>query len=99
MSKSGVNSRPINDKWRVAVELKKKIIDLCWYRPFNENFDLLLRIFSLTVTLFGSSWHVSGARVNTTYRAFSKEKIIANIGVHIGLNHVNITLQGKTLTT
>lgn len=51
------------------------------------------------MTLFGSAWHVAGARVNSTYRSFSKEKIVANIGVHVGLKHVNITLQGKITYT
>lgn len=31
------------------------------------------------------------------YRAFSREKLAADIGVHIGLMHFNVTLQGEEL--
>lgn len=46
------------------------------------------------MTLFGSAWHVANASVISTYKAFSKEKIASNVGVYVGLRHVNITLQG-----
>lgn len=56
----------------------------------------LQRLFSsVSVTLFGSSWHVANSAIVSSYRAFSKEKIAADLGVHVGLRHVNITLQGR----
>lgn len=47
------------------------------------------------VSLFGSTWQVANASIVSTYKAFSKEKIRADVGVYVGLRHVNITLQGK----
>lgn len=44
------------------------------------------------MTRLGSSWHVSQTTVVTPYKAFSREKLPARIGAHIGLMHVNITL-------
>ncbi|KAG5866555.1 hypothetical protein JTB14_025255 [Gonioctena quinquepunctata] len=49
---------------------------------------------TILITVYGSSWHVSKATTVSTYRAFSTEKVVADIGVYIGLKHVNITLQG-----
>ena len=42
----------------------------------------------------GSSWHVAHQNIIAPYKAFSREKLPARIGVHIGLMHVNITLSG-----
>lgn len=47
------------------------------------------------VSIYGSAWHVTNASIESTYRAFSKEKVAADIGVYIGLQHVNVTLQGE----
>lgn len=47
------------------------------------------------VSNYGTDWHVAQATISSPYRAFSKEKISANVGVKIGLNSVNITLQGE----
>lgn len=44
--------------------------------------------------MVASSWHVGRTTISSTYRAFSKEKINATLGVFIGLKHVNITLKG-----
>jgi hypothetical protein len=41
----------------------------------------------------GSAWHTAEAEVSTAYRAFSKEKVMADLGVNIGLNCVNVTLK------
>jgi len=58
---------------------------------------------SVTLSLFvgtailvgqhGSGWHSAEAQISTAYRAFSKEKINAELGINIGLNSVNVTLQ------
>jgi len=42
----------------------------------------------------GSSWHVAHSTIVAPYKAFSREKLPAKIGAHIGLMHVNITLTG-----
>lgn len=42
----------------------------------------------------GSSWHVAKQQIVAPYKAFSREKVPARLGVHIGLMHVNITLSG-----
>ncbi|XP_075677281.1 uncharacterized protein LOC113790114 isoform X2 [Dermatophagoides pteronyssinus] len=41
----------------------------------------------------GSNWHVAKGSIAGPYRAFSKEKIYANVGVYIGLDSVNITMK------
>lgn len=41
----------------------------------------------------GSSWHVADAVIRSSYRAFSSHKIDANLGVAIGLDHANVTMQ------
>lgn len=51
---------------------------------------------TILITIFGSTWHVANTSAVCTYRAFSKEKIAADIGVYVGLKHVNITLQAST---
>ncbi|CAH1170058.1 unnamed protein product [Phaedon cochleariae] len=50
---------------------------------------------TILITVYGSAWHVSKTPAVITYRAFSKEKVIADIGVYVGLKHVNITLQAS----
>lgn len=46
-----------------------------------------------TVSGNGSEWHTGEQQIMSTYRAFSSEKIVARLGVHIGFNHVNVTLR------
>ncbi|XP_013789395.2 dual oxidase maturation factor 1-like, partial [Limulus polyphemus] len=68
----------------------------------------LTTLVSVTVSLFvgavilisnhGSDWHVAQATVSSLHRTFSKDKIDTELGVHIGLNSVNITLQTASLT-
>ncbi|GLV34719.1 moladietz [Carabus blaptoides fortunei] len=48
---------------------------------------------AILVSRYGSSWHVASTSVASSYRAFSKEKIVAELGAYVGLNHVNITLR------
>ncbi|CAL1263790.1 unnamed protein product [Larinioides sclopetarius] len=45
----------------------------------------------------GTDWHVSEASISTPYRAFSREKLFADISVRIGLNSVNVTLQANPI--
>ncbi|XP_065160807.1 dual oxidase maturation factor 1 isoform X2 [Atheta coriaria] len=63
---------------------------------FTTFFTVTLSLFTgatILVSLFGSGWHVGHASIVSSYKAFSKEKVVADIGVYVGLNHVNITLQ------
>lgn len=52
-------------------------------------------IVVVLVTRLGSAWHVAHITIIAPYKAFSREKLPARIGTHIGLMHVNITLTGK----
>ncbi|XP_066998240.1 dual oxidase maturation factor 1 isoform X2 [Anabrus simplex] len=63
---------------------------------FTTFTSVTLSLFVGTVILvarYGSSWHVAGTQIISSYRAFSREKIVAELGVFIGLGHVNITLR------
>ena len=44
---------------------------------------------------FGTCWYVASADISSPYRAFSKEKIYAKVGVKVGLQSVNITLRAN----
>lgn len=47
----------------------------------------------IMITKLGSSWHIGRTRISSTYSALSRELITADLGVYIGLDHVNITLR------
>ncbi|XP_053214210.1 dual oxidase maturation factor 2-like isoform X1 [Panonychus citri] len=51
---------------------------------------------TITVAHCGSSWHIAETSISSAYKAFSKEKIFADVGVYIGLKSVNITLKAKS---
>ena len=51
----------------------------------------------ITVARLGSAWHVAQTNILAPYKAFSREKIAAKIGAHIGLMHINVTLAGTIL--
>ncbi|KAL8197164.1 UNVERIFIED_CONTAM: hypothetical protein K2H54_014443 [Gekko kuhli] len=44
---------------------------------------------------FTSDWESGRVTANTTYKSFSPDVVYADVGVHIGLAGVNITLVGK----
>ncbi|XP_057365578.1 uncharacterized protein LOC130686459 [Daphnia carinata] len=60
---------------------------------------------SVTISLFvgavilvssnGCGWHTAEEQIISSYRAFSSEKIVARLGIHIGFNHVNVTLRSS----
>lgn len=52
----------------------------------------------IMLTKIGSGWHVATTEILSTYRAFSKELVQAQLGAYIGLAHVNITLKGLSGT-
>ncbi|GIY13229.1 dual oxidase maturation factor 1 [Caerostris extrusa] len=49
------------------------------------------------VSNYGTEWHVAQATISSHYKAFSREKIYADVAVKIGLNSVNITLQATSI--
>lgn len=62
---------------------------------------------SVTLSLFvgtailvgqhGSAWHTAEVEISSAYRAFSREKVMGTLGVHIGLNSVNVTLKAMPI--
>lgn len=48
----------------------------------------------LLVSNFGYGWYTDKVTVQTQYKAFTTEEIRADVGLHIGLRGVNITLKG-----
>jgi len=63
---------------------------------FTTFTSVTLSLFVGTAILVGqhsSSWHVAEVQISSAYRAFSREKVMGTLGVHIGLNAVNVTLK------
>ncbi|XP_021932842.1 dual oxidase maturation factor 1 isoform X2 [Zootermopsis nevadensis] len=63
---------------------------------FTTFTSVTLSLFVGTVILvakYGSGWHVACTEIVSSYRAFSREKVEAELGAYIGLGHVNITLR------
>lgn len=46
---------------------------------------------TILLGVYGSSWHVGHATIDSYYRSFSVERVKARVGVHVGLNSVNVT--------
>lgn len=64
---------------------------------FTTFTSVTLSLFVGTVILvcnYGSDWHIAETHISSSYRAFSREKILGDIGVYVGLKHVNVTLTG-----
>ncbi|KAM3926834.1 dual oxidase maturation factor 2 [Leptodactylus fuscus] len=58
---------------------------------------VIISLFIGVVTVvvnFTSDWEVGSINAVTTYKSFSNDVVNAEIGIHIGLNGVNITLKG-----
>ena len=47
----------------------------------------------ISVGQHGSAWHTAEVKIQSAYRAFSREKVMGTLGVNIGLNSVNVTLK------
>lgn len=63
---------------------------------FTTFTSVALSLFVGTAILIGqhgAGWHSAEAEISTAYRAFSRDKIHAHLGVNIGLNSVNVTLR------
>uniref|UniRef100_K7GGG1 Dual oxidase maturation factor 1 n=1 Tax=Pelodiscus sinensis TaxID=13735 RepID=K7GGG1_PELSI len=62
---------------------------------------VILSLFIGAVILsvnFSRDWETGGVRANTSYKSFSHAMVIADVGLHIGLLGVNITLVGNPVT-
>ncbi|NXH08762.1 DOXA1 factor, partial [Loxia leucoptera] len=65
---------------------------LCWF------LRLLLGLFVGAVILnvqFTRDWESGWVRANTSYKSFSPVQVSADIGLHIGLAGLNVTLRGN----
>ncbi|XP_038077762.1 dual oxidase maturation factor 1-like [Patiria miniata] len=50
--------------------------------------------FTILLSTYGQDWEVASLKsVTTAYKAFTKDEIVADIGVNIGLTNVNVTLK------
>lgn len=48
-----------------------------------------------TAVHFSTEWSAGSVCTNTSYKAFSAARIEAQIGLHVGLEGINITLTGE----
>uniref|UniRef100_A0A1A9ZVW9 Uncharacterized protein n=1 Tax=Glossina pallidipes TaxID=7398 RepID=A0A1A9ZVW9_GLOPL len=76
-----------------------------WYsqtvKKFTTFSTVTLSLFVglvILITRLGSAWHVANTTIIAPYKAFSREKLPARIGTHIGLMHVNVTLTDLSIT-
>ena len=53
-------------------------------------------MYAFTVTNFAYTWETSEIHTRTKYKAGTGHEITADIGVHIGLRGINITLKGNS---
>ena len=51
----------------------------------------------ILVSNFGYGWYTDTVSVHTQYKAFTTEEIRADVGLHIGLRGINITLKGNDI--
>lgn len=70
----------------------------------NEKFPTFLCITTslivtsiILVSLFGTSWHIAEAPISAAYKAFSRDRIHADISVYIGLQSFNVTLKANKI--
>ena len=72
----------------------------CRRQRFTTFTSVTLSLFVGTAILVGqhgSAWHVAEVEISSAYRAFSREKVMGTLGVHIGLNSVNVTLKAMPI--
>ncbi|XP_023602308.1 dual oxidase maturation factor 2 [Myotis lucifugus] len=58
---------------------------------------VLLSLFigaEIVAVHFSADWSVGRANTNTSYKAFSAARVRAHVGLHVGLEGINITLTG-----
>lgn len=59
---------------------------------------ILLSLFigaEIVAVHFSTEWSVGGVSIDTSYKAFSAARIRAHLGLHVGLEGINITLTGS----
>lgn len=109
LQSSNTNSQVIHCKRRTCnfyITIHENWFEKSWKLSMKESiirvrvcecFFFVSDYLFITVSRYGSSWHVGSTSVASSYRAFSKEKIVAELGAYVGLNHVNITLRGNII--
>ncbi|KAK6620538.1 hypothetical protein RUM43_010830 [Polyplax serrata] len=63
---------------------------------FSTFLTVILSLYIGTIILVannGSSWHVGVTKIVSAYRAYSPDRLHAELGAYIGLTHVNVTLK------
>ncbi|KAG9341886.1 hypothetical protein JZ751_018203, partial [Albula glossodonta] len=61
-------------------------------------FRVLISLFIGAVIVavnFSSDWAAASMKANTTYKSFSNAFVNAEIGLHVGLSGINVTLKGN----
>ncbi|KAJ8776915.1 hypothetical protein J1605_015092 [Eschrichtius robustus] len=61
---------------------------------------VLLSLFigaEIVAVHFSAEWSVGRVSTNTSYKAFSAARVRAHVGLHVGLEGVNVTLTGEEL--
>ena len=49
----------------------------------------------LLICNFSYGWQADTVNVLTQYKAFTDDEVVADVGLHIGLRGINVTLRGK----
>lgn len=63
------------------------IFSLTFPRPYRARLP--------TAAHFSAEWSVGSVSTKTSYKAFSVERVRAHVGLHVGLDGVNLTLTGE----
>lgn len=67
----------------------------CTSPIFSLTFPRPYRVRLPTAAHFSAEWSVGSVSTKTSYKAFSVELVRAHVGLHVGLEGVNITLTGE----
>lgn len=54
-----------------------------------------MTFLSTPVLNFTGDWAEASVKANATYKSFSNAVVSAEVGLHVGLYGINITLKGK----
>ncbi|XP_015198629.2 dual oxidase maturation factor 1 [Lepisosteus oculatus] len=61
---------------------------------FRVTFSLFIGVVIVAVN-FTSDWAAASIQTNTTYKSFSNATVDAEVGLHVGLAGINVTLKGN----
>ena len=81
------NSVPVPTSHHHSPNSTSPIFSLTFPRPH--------RVRLPTAAHFSAEWSVGSVSTKTSYKAFSVERVRAHVGLHVGLEGVNITLTGE----